>query len=101
MSNIELAKEIAAELSKLEYKSHDSKYMLPVIRKGDLPTIQEVILSMLNDNYSHDIGILQAKVKFYEEMISKSNFAPFCMMGEKLPNTITMPQDKGADYGNQ
>lgn len=76
MNNIELAKKITGELSKLTYRS-DSSFQLNVVNKRELSRVEEVILSILNDARSHEVGVIQAKVKFYEEMISKSNFRPF------------------------
>ena len=76
MNNIELAKKITGELSKLTYRS-DSSFQLNVVNKRELSRVEEVILSILNDAANHEIGVIQAKVKFYEEMISKSNFRPF------------------------
>lgn len=76
MNNIELAKKITGELSKLTYRS-DGSFQLNVVNNRQLSRVEEVILSILNDARSHEVGVIQAKVKFYEEMISKSNFRPF------------------------
>lgn len=76
MKNIELAKKITGELSKLTYRS-DGSIQLNVVNKRELSRVEEVILSILNDEANHEVEVIQAKVKFYEEMISKSNFRPF------------------------
>ena len=47
-----------------------------IVFRDALPHLEERLIKFLNENHDEEIGMLQAKVKFYEEVISKSTFAP-------------------------
>ena len=51
-------------------------YTSDVIHKDNRLTVQEIIRKFVNENRDNEFGILRAKVFMYEEIISKSNFAP-------------------------
>lgn len=57
-------------------------YNIDIVDKEARPIVEEMFRKFLNDNHDANIGQLQAKVKFYEEMIAKSNFKPFLITEE-------------------
>jgi hypothetical protein len=72
--------ELLENLFSLKYNwtSHSggNKYTSDVIAKDGRLAVQEIIRKFVNENRDNEIGILRAKVFMYEEIISKSNFAP-------------------------
>lgn len=61
---------------KYNWKSDHSNYTSDVINKEGRQNVENIIRSFLLENRDEQFGILQAKVFMYEEIISKSNFAP-------------------------
>lgn len=59
-------------------KSYSSggTYNNHVVDKEARLIVEQIIRSHLADNREEKIGILEAKVFMYEQIISKSNFAP-------------------------
>jgi hypothetical protein len=47
-----------------------------VIAKEGKMVVEEIIRNFANNTRDNEIGVLRAKVFMYEEIISKSNFAP-------------------------
>jgi len=82
------------ELKKLTYNwtSGGSSYTSLVINKEGVDRVEQVIRSFLLDNHDSEIGVLKAKVFMYEEIISKSNFAPMIYSGK--PNEETEVQNE-------
>jgi hypothetical protein len=72
--------ELLENLFNLKYNwtahSGGNKYTSDVIAKDGRLAVQEIIRKFVNENRDNEIGILRAKVFMYEEIISKSNFAP-------------------------
>ena len=61
---------------KYNWKSGNSNYTSDVVNKEGRQNVENIIRSFLLDNRDEQLGILQAKVFMYEEIIAKSNFAP-------------------------
>ena len=61
---------------KYNWKIDHSNYTSDVINKEGRQNVENIIRSFLLENRDEQFGILQAKVFMYEEIISKSNFAP-------------------------
>ena len=61
---------------KYNWKSGHSNYTNDVVNKEGRQNVENIIRSFLLDNRDEQLGILQAKVFMYEEIIAKSNFAP-------------------------
>ena len=61
---------------KYNWKSDHGNYTSDVINKEGRQNVENIIRSFLLENRDEQSGILQAKVFVYEEIISKSNFAP-------------------------
>lgn len=76
--NEQKIKELLDSIFSLKYnwKSGDSSYTSDVVNKEGRIVIEQMIRKFALDNRDEQIGILEAKVFMYEEIISKSNFAP-------------------------
>ncbi len=74
----EKIQELLKSLFNLEYqwRSDRSSYASKVVNKEGKVVVEEVIRKFLNENRDEKIGVLEAKVFMYEQIISKSNFAP-------------------------
>lgn len=74
----EKIQELLQSLFKLKYnwKSSGDSYTSDVVNKEGRLVIEEVIRKFLNDNNDERLGVLEAKVFMYEQIISKSTFAP-------------------------
>lgn len=70
--------ELLETLFKLTYdwKSGSDRYNSPVINKEGKLTVENIIRQFVLENHDEKIGVLEAKVFMYEQIISKSNFAP-------------------------
>jgi len=90
--NEQKIQELLETLFKLKYnwKSDRDNYTSDVINKEGKSNVETIIRSFLLDNRDEQIGVLKAKVFMYEEMISKSTFAP--MLVEKQIETIKEPE---------
>jgi hypothetical protein len=75
-------------LLKYNWKSNRDNYTSDVINKEGKSNVENIIRSFLLDNRDEKLGVLEAKVKFYEEIISKSNFAPMLIKEEKQVEEI-------------
>jgi 23S rRNA maturation mini-RNase III len=78
--NSENIKALVEELiqTKVDYKNYDGRMdKADLIFRGNSTILEQIIRKHLLDNHDEKIGVLEAKVKFYEEMISKSNFSAF------------------------
>ena len=60
----------------LTYRSCHSGYDLPVIAADNRVEVARIVRQWALDNHDNKIGTLEAKVFVYEQIISKSNFAP-------------------------
>lgn len=76
--NEQKIKQLLDALFQLKYnwKSDSSNYTSDVVNKEGRNNVESIIRSFLLENRDEQFGILQAKVFMYEEIISKSNFAP-------------------------
>ena len=61
---------------KYDWQSSGHSYTSDVVRKEGKSIIESIIRSFFLDNRDEQKGILEAKVFMYEQIISKSNFAP-------------------------
>jgi len=68
---------------KYNWKSSSDNYTSDVVNKEGQANVENVVRSFLLDNRDEKLGVLEAKVFMYEQIISKSNFAP--MITEKTP----------------
>lgn len=67
---------------RIRIDSSHGGYTTNVIEKSARCLVKEKFIKFLNDNHDHNTGQMQAKVRFYEEMIAKSNFKPFLIQEE-------------------
>lgn len=79
-------------------------YKVDLIQKGNESLLEQIIREHLLDNRDEDtiisqskIGLLEAKVKFYEEIISKSTFAPLIEKAEISNNKVNDFKDGKED----
>ena len=74
----EQIKELLNNLFSLKYnwKGSGCNYISDVINKEGKSNVESIIRSFLLDNRDEKLGVLEAKVFMYEQIISKSNFAP-------------------------
>ena len=70
----QLIKDIFA--AQYNWSSSGSHYKSDTIHKDGRNQIESIIRSSILDNRDEQIGMLEAKVFTYEQIISKSNFAP-------------------------
>jgi hypothetical protein len=83
--------ELLKALFGLTYNSE--RYEFEVIRKEHTIVVEQVIRQFLNETHDKELGTLQAKVKFYEEVIAKSTFAPMLIKEvEKEVEEIIEPE---------
>lgn len=83
--------ELLKTLFSLKYNwKGDSNYTSDVVNKEGRLAVEQVIRQNLLDNRDEKLGILEAKVFVYEEMISKSTFAP--MLVEKEVGIVKEPE---------
>ncbi|MES2240464.1 MAG: hypothetical protein V4497_09435 [Bacteroidota bacterium] len=68
------------------WKSDSSSYTSEVIKKEGRHNVENIVRSFLLDNRDEKLGVLEAKVFMYEQIISKSNFAP--MIEIKIPEPV-------------
>ena len=69
----------------INYEGRPSKKLL--IEKGYATILEQMVRSHLLDCHDETLGVLQAKVFMYEQIISKSNFAPM-LKGETAPEEV-------------
>lgn len=75
----EKIKQLMYSLKNLRYTRDSSvigTYSSEVIEENNIDRVEQVIRQFLLDNHDEKIGQLEAKVFMYEQIISKSNFAP-------------------------
>jgi len=75
---------------KYNWKSDSSNYTSDVVNKEGRLAVEQVIRQNLLDNRDEKLGVLEAKVFVYEEMIAKSTFAP--MLVEKEVEIVKEPE---------
>lgn len=70
--------ELLQSIFKLKYnwKGSTDNYTSDVVHKDGRLNIEEIIRKFLNENHDEKLGVLEAKVFVYENIISNSNFAP-------------------------
>jgi hypothetical protein len=86
---------LVKELCKKEvtYKSYDGSTSKTTLVFRDNETIlEQIIRQHLLDNRDEKLGVLEAKVFVYEEMIAKSTFAPMLVKEEKGVEEIIEPE---------
>lgn len=79
-----------AKITKV-YSSGNSTYQTFAIEEQGRTIIEQIIRSFLLDNRDEQLGILQAKVFVYEEVIAKSTFAPMLPKKEDKQTEIEPP----------
>lgn len=82
MNSVEVTRSIMEELERLRYRTSDG-FKLRIISSDKLNVVEDTILSILTDKRDGKLAELEAKVKVYEEIISKSNFKPFVLEDEE------------------
>lgn len=77
--------ELLDSLFKLKYdwKSSGSSYTSDVVNKEGRIVVEQIIRKFLLEDRDEKNGILEAKIFMYEEIISKSNFAPLLPQSKK------------------
>ncbi len=76
-----LVKELCSK--KVKYKSYDgSMSETTLIERNNETVLEQIIRQHILDNRDEKLGILEAKVFVYEEMIAKSTFAPMIVEKE-------------------
>jgi hypothetical protein len=70
-------------LLKYNWKSDRENYTSDVINKEGKSNVENIIRSFLLDNRDEKLGVLEAKVFVYEEMIAKSTFAAMLVKEQK------------------
>ena len=75
---------------KYNWRGDSSNYTSDVVNKEGRLAVEQVIRQNLLDNRDEKLGVLEAKVFVYEEMIAKSTFAP--MLVTKEPEIIQEPE---------
>lgn len=90
----EKIQELLESLFSLKYnwKSDTHNYTSDVVNKEGKSNVETIIRSFLLDNRDEKLGILEAKVFVYEEMINKSTFAPMMVKKEKEVEEIIKPE---------
>ena len=91
--NAQQIENLVKELCKKEitYKSYDGTTSKTNLIWRDNDTIvEQIIRQHLLDNRDEKLGVLEAKVFVYEEMIAKSTFAP--MLVEKEVEVVKEPE---------
>lgn len=76
---------------KYSWKSDHSTYTSDVINKEGRTTVEQVIRQFLLENRDEQLGVLEAKVLVYEEIIAKSTFAPMLPKEEDKQTEIAPP----------
>jgi len=78
---------------KVKYKSYDgSMSETTLIERNNETILEQIIRQHLLDNRDEKLGVLEAKVFVYEEMINKSTFAPMLVKEEKQIEEIIEPE---------
>lgn len=73
---------------KVKYKSYDNSMSeTTLIERNNETILEQIIRQHLLDNRDEKLGMLEAKVFMYEEMIAKSTFAPMLITKEE-PNEV-------------
>lgn len=75
--------ELLEQLKKLKYKSEILGEIeeFDVIKKSEFYMVENLIRQFVLDNHDEQLGLLQAKVYAYEQIIANSNFAPMIVKG--------------------
>ena len=80
----DLLQELKVLRTKKRY-SDGSSYVIDAIDSDNFGLVENLIREFLLDHHDSEIGEMQGKIFAYEEIIKKSNFAPF------LPDYQTQP----------
>ena len=78
--------ELLDKLKNLTYRTSDG-YELDVINKNQFNRVEQLIRQYVLDNHDSEYGKLQGKLWAYEQIIQKSNFAPFVDLESKTDST--------------
>lgn len=82
-----LVKELCSK--KVKYKSYDgSMSETTLIERHNESVLEQIIRQHILDNRDEKLGVLEAKVFMYEEMIAKSTFAPMLVVKEEIIEPI-------------
>lgn len=82
-----LVKELVKK--EVDYKSYDGKMSkTSLIERGSGTILEQIIRQHILDNRDEKLGVLEAKVFVYEEMIAKSSFAPMLVVKEEIIKPI-------------
>lgn len=95
----EKIQELFENIFSLKYNwsgSSGDNYTSDVIRKEGRNNVENIIRSFLLDNRDEKLGTLEAKVFMYEQIISKSNFAPMIEVKVDLFEELKTNSDEKA-----
>lgn len=89
----EKIQELLQSLFKLKYnwKTSGDSYTSDVVNKEGRLIVEEIVRKFLNENHDEKLGVLEAKVFMYEQIIAKSTFAP---MIYPEPNIKHIPDEE-------
>ena len=71
MNSLDLVNELTKALTKLE-----DKYGFLIVNNENEELVRLTVQAVINDNYNHKLGELEAKCYTYEKIIANSNFYP-------------------------
>ena len=77
--------------------SDGSSYVIETIDSDNFGLVENLIREFLLDHHDSEIGEMQGKIFAYEEIIKKSNFAPFVDNSELRENVVRL-QNAITDY---
>lgn len=84
------------KVRKKSYGSSDT-YETNIIDSDGKIIVEQAIRSFLLDNREEHLGMLEAKVFMYEQIIAKSNFAPMLPKIESIEEIPSPPQVKSEE----
>ena len=93
--------ELLEQLKKLEYTwtGFGEKNTSKVIAREGYDRVEQLIRQFALDNHDEELGVLQAKVYAYEQIIANSNFAPMLIKPEEAVVDIGRLAEQVVGYG--
>lgn len=83
----DLLQELKVLRTKKRY-SDGSSYMIDAIDSDSFGLVENLIREFLLDHHDNEIGEMQGKIFAYEQIIKKSNFAPFVDNSQLIENVV-------------
>ena len=85
----DLLQELKVLRTKKRY-SDGSSYVIDAIDSDNFGLVENLIREFLLDHHDSEIGEMQGKIFAYEEIIKKSNFAPFVDSSQLRENVVRL-----------